>query len=95
MTDSRNPVTREEWQEAADFAEVLLTIDSARLYGLITGGPEVDLDRCRELLDRALELGISPRPDCIERVMPVLIGESARAEIEVRLREDGGAEDSI
>lgn len=67
-----DPETLEEWQEAADLSEVLLTIEDARIHGLITGGPEVDLDRCRELLDRALELGITPSPDAVERVMPAL-----------------------
>lgn len=31
----RDPLTPEEWQEAADLAELMLHIDSARQYGLI------------------------------------------------------------
>jgi hypothetical protein len=38
MTD---PTTDQEWRAAATLAEVMLDIDSARQYGLITGGPVV------------------------------------------------------
>ena len=67
MTRKRDPRTREEWQEAADAAHVLLTIDAARQYGLIEGGPEIDLGRCVEILRKARRQGITPAVDCIER----------------------------
>jgi hypothetical protein len=51
----RDPETRGEWLEAALTAEVLLRTDSARKYGFITGGPDVDLTRCEEILRRARE----------------------------------------
>lgn len=57
MTD---PQTEAEWQAAADAAEFLLLIDSARQYGLITGAEGVNADRCQELLARAAERGIFP-----------------------------------
>ena len=41
-----DPKAPEEWQAAADAADALLRLDSARMYGLVTGGPEVDADRC-------------------------------------------------
>jgi len=65
----RNPRTREEWQEAADAAHVLLAIDAARQYGLIEGGPECDQERCVEILRKANRRGITPRDDSIERVL--------------------------
>lgn len=46
----REPETLGEWQEAADFAETCLAIDSARHYGLITGGPEINVERCMPAL---------------------------------------------
>ena len=60
----------EEWQNAADAADALLEIDSARIYGLVTGGPEIDAERCWELVHRAKELhGIEPREDAVERYL--------------------------
>ena len=66
----RDPETPQEWQNAADAADALLKIDSARIYGLVTGGPEIDADRCRELVHRAKELhGIEPREDAVGRYL--------------------------
>ena len=55
-----NPTTHAEWQAAADAAEFLLLLDSARQYGLITGGPTPNYERCEEILRRAHTLGITP-----------------------------------
>jgi hypothetical protein len=48
----KEPETAEEWQEAANAADFMLCVVSARIYGLITGGPSIDADRCIELLTR-------------------------------------------
>lgn len=58
----RDPRTKREWQNAANVAEELLLIDSARQYGTITGGPVVNVDRCVEILRRARLKGIEPVP---------------------------------
>lgn len=55
-----DPETPAEWQEAVDAAEGLLLIDSARQYGLITGGPKIDVERCQEILRRGREHGVYP-----------------------------------
>jgi hypothetical protein len=60
MVTGRDPVTREEWQEAVDQARFYLLLDSARQYGLVTGGPDVDVDRCVEILALGLKQGITP-----------------------------------
>lgn len=57
----RDPQTPKEWQVAADGAYFLLSLDAARQYGLIEGGPEIDADRCMEILDRAKAMGITPK----------------------------------
>lgn len=46
MTDTRDPVTPDDWYRAVLMAEALLHLDSARQYGLITGGPGIHVDRC-------------------------------------------------
>lgn len=63
----RDPQTPAEWQEAIDVAKFFLALDDARLYGLVRGGPEVDADRCVELLERGAAMGITPSPDAVER----------------------------
>ena len=54
---SRDPTNRNEWREAVLAAEVMLRIDVARQYGIITGGPEVDVARCLEIIERGRATG--------------------------------------
>ncbi len=68
-TQMKDPVTREEWQEVMDAATGAMSLRSARLYGLVQGGPVVDVRRCEELLRRGRDLGHAARPDAIERFM--------------------------
>lgn len=53
---SRDPQTPKEWHEAVLAAEVMLLLDSAERYGLITG-PAVDVARCTEIIKRGRTLG--------------------------------------
>lgn len=57
-----DPRTPAEWQDAVDSAEFCLALQSARDYGLIAGGPGVNVDRCAELLARGAAIGIFPAP---------------------------------
>jgi hypothetical protein len=63
----KTPRTTVEWQEAVDAAEACLALESARMYGLVTGGPEVNVERAQALLINGGKRGIYPRPDAIER----------------------------
>ena len=56
-----DPQTPKEWQEAVDMAYFLLLIDSARQYGLITGGPEIDWHHCVDIVERGEKLGYKPK----------------------------------
>lgn len=72
-TTSQDPQTPEEWQIAVDTAEILLMLDAAKTYGLVEGGPIVDMARCHELLQRGAALGI--RPDVnMEKIRDFLLG---------------------
>ncbi len=64
-----DPDTPEQWQEAVDAAYVVMSIDSARKYGLIVGGPEIDEERCLETIRRGALYGIAPSADAIERLL--------------------------
>lgn len=66
---SSNPTTPAQWQEAVNAAHVLLLVESARYYGLITGGPEVNIDRCNELLAEGRSLGIEPSSNALELML--------------------------
>jgi hypothetical protein len=55
-----NPRTPRQWQEAVDSAAFLLLLDSTRQYGLITGGPAANVERCHELLAEGKRLGYRP-----------------------------------
>lgn len=61
MTIHTDPQTPAEWQECVDFAHAFLLIESAREYGLITGGPVIDTARCETMLARGKALGYEPR----------------------------------
>lgn len=63
----RDPRTRAEWQEAVDAAHGALCFDSARQYGLVTGGPEIHVARCEEILRRGAGMGVRPGPDAVEK----------------------------
>lgn len=61
---SRNhdPSRLDEWQFAADGAAFCLLLDACRQYGLVTGGPTVNVARCEAIIRRAADRGIEPRP---------------------------------
>jgi len=67
-----DPQTIEEWQTAADLAEFLLLVDSAEQYGLVTG-PKVNVARAGELLARAAQMGIRPKPH--DKLVKTFMGE--------------------
>ena len=54
----KDPQTPEEWSEAVHAAVWATALHAARLYGLIAGGPEVDMARCDAVLDAARRRGI-------------------------------------
>lgn len=47
---------------AANAANVLLHLEAARLYGLITTDLRVDVEKCEEVLKVARLMGITPDP---------------------------------
>jgi hypothetical protein len=55
-----DPTTPAEWQDAVDAAKFFLMMDSAKKFGFIAGGPEVNLAKCEEILRRGAEIGFMP-----------------------------------
>jgi hypothetical protein len=56
----RDPKTPAEWREAVDAAEFLLALESCRMYGLLSGVPPMNVDRCEEILAYGKAHGIFP-----------------------------------
>lgn len=69
-----DPATPSQWQIAVDAAKAALVLDAARQYGLVEGGPTVNVKRCLDILRKGRRRGCSPRPDAIERFMRELQG---------------------
>jgi hypothetical protein len=64
----KEPRTPAQWQEAVDLADFYVRLDSARKYGLVTGGPDIDLGRCEELLKLGRLRGVRPSPGSVDRL---------------------------
>lgn len=71
---AKMPVRPGEWQSAVDAAHACLVLDSARCYGLVSGGPQIDAERCDHILKSGKALGYHPRPDSIEIFIRGLAG---------------------
>lgn len=56
----RDPKTPAEWQEAVDGAAACRAIADCQMYGLLQGGPKIDVVRCDEILERGAARGIRP-----------------------------------
>jgi len=72
----RDPCTPAEWQLAVDAAEACLLLDSARLYGLVTGGPGVDVGRCEEMLAEGRRRQIVPTREGVDQQIAALIASA-------------------
>jgi hypothetical protein len=56
----RDPHTPAEWQEAVDGAAAARAIADCKMYGLLEGGPEINLARCDSILERGRRRGVFP-----------------------------------
>lgn len=65
----QNPETPEEIQIAVDAASAWHRVDAARKYGLIKGGPAVDVERCEEMIAFGESRAIHPQVNAVERLI--------------------------
>lgn len=75
---TRDPKTKEEWQEAVDAASACRAIADCKAYGLLDGGPVINAERCDEILTRGAALGVMPTAPAKELAVE-LIASLARA----------------
>ncbi len=72
------PITEADWQMAVDAAAACLSIESARQFGLIIGGPEVDIERCTQIVAQGIDLGITASPGAAARYVGEWNAEALR-----------------
>ena len=63
------PVTDRQWQDAVDAAHYMLTLEVARLYGLASGGVEVNIELCEQIISQGNTLGFRPSIKAIPRLV--------------------------
>jgi hypothetical protein len=73
----RDPVTPRQWRRVMAMAEACLQLESARQYGLVVGGPAVNVDRCQALLFRGRALGHAPAAGLTDAALAALVQEHA------------------
>ena len=66
-----------ELRQAAVLAEALLRFDAARQYGLITGGFEVNVERCEAAIAEAKDAGVTYGEDEIDGAIVALVSEAS------------------
>jgi hypothetical protein len=54
----QDPVTDAEWRDAVLAAAALRQIHDCKLYGLIEGGPDINVERCDELIEKGRARGV-------------------------------------
>lgn len=68
----RDPKTPEEWQEAVNLATGLRALADCKMYGLLEGGPGVDVARCDDIVERGLALGVVPSAPAAELAIEIV-----------------------
>lgn len=68
-----------EWQYAADLAGAVLLVDDGRMFGLLEGGPAVDRERARRIIDQAARrAGVEPvEADVVRHALEFVAGWNA------------------
>jgi hypothetical protein len=76
-----NPTTFDECQNAVDAAKALRPLHGFRDFCSVVAGPQVDVERCDEVLERGRQLGVGPNPDAVERYVSYSTNELCLAQI--------------
>ncbi len=67
-----DPVSATDWQDAVNWADFYLKLESARLYGLVTGGARVNVERCEDILAHGRARGFTPQADNTDACLAAL-----------------------
>ena len=64
--------TPEEWQIAVNGALGLRTIADCKMYGLLEGGPKINVLRCDDIIKRGIEQGIQPSASAVDLALGMI-----------------------
>jgi hypothetical protein len=80
-----DPQTPEQWQDAVDGAAGFIAIESCKMYGLMKGGPKIDLARCKQILEHGAAKGITPSKSDTELALALIaaINESCSETLQI------------
>lgn len=76
----RDPRTAAEWQQAVDAAAAWRALEDCKMYGLLEGGPTVDVERCDSILERGAARGVRPSKPATELALEYLQAWNAEQE---------------
>jgi hypothetical protein len=85
-----DPETLEQWQEAVDAAAGARAVADCQMYGLIKGGPKIDVARCDEILSRGKAQGVllsKPETELAIEFVKLVNAQAAQAAREKAQRE--------
>ncbi len=74
----QEPRTSSQWRWVMNYAEAMLQLDACKQYGLIEGGPKVNPDRCRELLERGAALGHKSSKKGVTQALHQIVAQFAK-----------------
>jgi prepilin-type N-terminal cleavage/methylation domain-containing protein len=84
-----DPQTDADWMDAVDMAHAALSLDAARQFGLVAGGPMVNVERCVWIVEKGKAMGFVPRADAIERFIVQLRATSRPSRLPGKSSRDG------
>lgn len=73
----KDPSTPEEWQEAVDAAAAGRALADYKMYGLVEGGPSINIARCDSILERGRCRGITPSRPALDLALALIDGINA------------------
>lgn len=93
----REPETSAEWQEAVDAAAGLRAIADCKMYGLLEGGPQINVERCDDILKYGRARGVYPsKPDTdLAVAMVAAINSAPSPENRNKRRASGGEDEEL
>jgi hypothetical protein len=93
VRDPQDPQTPEEWQECVNLAAGWRQVADCKMYGLVQGGPDIDVRRCDQLLERGRQRGVFPSRSTVELAVAAVASwnsESGQSGQGVEIVEKGG-----
>jgi hypothetical protein len=76
----KEPKTRAEWQEAVDAAAAARVVADCMMYGLLVGGPTINVERCDQIIERGQAREVYPSGPVADLAVELVASINAEAE---------------